>query len=159
MSSKTLCVWVRVAVLATAICGLVVCGYIVPFWGAETAHSSPELERYFLPWLILIWAAVIPVIAVLVFVWKVSTAIATESVFTAKTAKWIHASAVLLFCDVGLFFVGNIIFVQMQISHPGIFLLSLLVDILGVALAVLAAVLSRYITKAAELQDAMDGTI
>jgi hypothetical protein len=159
MSSKTLCTLVRVAAIATGICGFVVCGYLLPFWGAELAYSSPELTGYFWPWLIFLWMAALPVAAVMVLVWLVSTAIKTDQVFTAKTAKWIQTSALLLFSDVGFFFVGNIVLIFLEISHPGVFLLSLLVDILGVSLALLAAVLSRYITKAADLQEDIEGTI
>ena len=44
-------------------------------------------------------------------------------------------------------------------SHPGVFLLALLPDLLGVAVAVCAAALSHLIYKSARLQSDADLTI
>jgi len=159
MSSKTLCVWVRIAVIAVALCGLVLCAYLIPLWGVDIATANPEFENWYLPWLLFLWVVSLPCFSILIFVWKVSGAINREEVFSSKTARWIKISAVLLFADVGLFFIGNLTFWLIGMNHPGILLLSMLVDIFAIALAVLAAVLSRYITKAAVLQEENEGTI
>ncbi|MDR3289540.1 MAG: DUF2975 domain-containing protein [Peptococcaceae bacterium] len=159
MSSKTLCAWVRLAVVAVAVCGLILCGYVLPSWGAAIVRGTPEVASWYLPWLLFLWAAALPCFAILWLVWKVAGAIQRETVFTLRTARWIKSAAGCLFADVGFFFAGNVIFVLMGRSHPGILLLSLFGDILGVALAILAAVLSRYITKAAVLQEESEGTI
>lgn len=159
MSSKTLCVWVRIAVIAVTICGLTLCGYIIPSWGTDIVAANPEFGHWYLPWLIFLWIVSLPCFSILIFVWKVSGAIKQEQVFTLKTAKWIKISAVLIFADVGFFFTGNLTFLLLGMNHPGIILISLFVDIFAIALAVLAAVLSRYITKAAVLQEESEGTI
>jgi len=159
MSSKALCMWVRIAVIAVTVCGLILCGYLIPLWGADIATVNPGFENWYFPWLIFLWVVSLPCFSILIFVWKVSGAIKCEEVFTSKTANWIKISAVLLFADVGFFFVGNLVFWLIGINLPGVLLLSLLVDIFAIALAVLAAVLSRYITKAAVLQEDSEGTI
>jgi hypothetical protein len=82
-----------------------------------------------------------------------------DEVFTLTVARWIRTSAVLLFADVAFFFAGNLALFALKMSHPGIVLCSLLIDIIGIALALGAAVLSRYITKAAALQEESEGTI
>ena len=159
MSSKTLCNLIRFAVLATAACALFIALFIVPSWGLSIADANPEFSGWYLPWLIFIWIASIPCFAILIFIWKVSGAINRDEVFTIKTAKWIKTSAVLLFADAGFFFAGNILFLLLNMSHPGILLLSMVGNIFVIALALLAAVLSRYITKAAELQEVSEGMI
>lgn len=159
MSSKTLCYLIRFAVIATAACALFITLFIVPSWGSSIADVNPELSGWYLPWLIFIWIASIPCFAILIFIWKVSGAIKREEVFTIKTAKWIKTSAILLFVNAGFFFAGNILFLFLNMSHPGILLLSMVGDIFAIALALLAAVLSRYITKAAELQEVSEGMI
>ena len=159
MSSKALCNLVRAAVIATAICGVITCGLILPSIGANFAKANPEFAYCYLPWLIFLLAAAAPCFAVLVLGWKVATAIKREKVFTMQTARWIKAGAILLFCDVGFFFIGNIVLLFLNMSHPAVMLVSLFVDVFGVLLAVIAAVFSRYIAKAAGLQEEADGTI
>ena len=159
MPSKTLCYLIRFAVLATAACALFIALFIIPSWGISIVDANPEFSGWYTPWLIFIWIASIPCFAILIFVWKVSGAINRDEVFTIKTAKWIKTSAVLLFSDAGFFFAGNILFFLLNMSHSGILLLSMLGNIFVIALALLAAVLSRYITKAAELQEVSEGMI
>jgi len=65
----------------------------------------------------------------------------------------------LAFGDVMLFFCGNVLLLVFGMSHPGVFLLSLLPDLFGVALAVCAAALSHLIYKSASLQEDADLTI
>lgn len=159
MSSKTLCKMVRAAVIALAICGLFACGYILPTIGADLARDYPEFAHWYLPWLIFLLTVAAPCFAILALIWKVATAIKKEQVFTFSTARLVKISSMIMFCDVSFFFAGNVVFLLLNMNHPGIFLLSLFVDVFGVALAVAAAVLSRYLTKAAALQEEADGTI
>ena len=159
MPSKTLCKLARTAVIAVAMCGLAVCGYVLPVLGGNIARNNPALAYCYIPWLTFLWIAALPCFAILALIWKVSTAISREQVFTHTTAHLVKAGAVLLFCDVGLFFAGNVLFLFMNMSHPAVLLLSIFVDVFGLSLAVLAAILSRYLTKAADLQEEVDGTI
>lgn len=159
MSSKTLCAMVRTAVIAAAVCGLAVCCYFLPALGADIAKNNPEFAYCYLPWLLFLLAASLPCFAILGLVWIVSVAINKEQVFTVRTARIVKMSAILLLCDVGFFFCGNIAFLLLDMSHPSVLLISLFVDVFGVSLALLAAVLSRYLTKAAVLQEEADGTI
>lgn len=82
-----------------------------------------------------------------------------ETVFTFQTAKWVKTGAVLLLSDIVFLFVGNVVLLLLNMNHPGILLLSVIGDIFAVALALLAAVLSRYLTKAAVLQEESEGTL
>jgi hypothetical protein len=159
MSSRTLGNLIRVSVIAAAICGLFLCLYVIPSWGWSIIVTNPELSGWFWPWLIFAWLVALPCFAILVFVWKVSGAVIRETVFTFQTAKWVKTGAVLLLSDVVLLFVGNILLLLFNINHPGILLLSVIGDIFAVALALLAAVLSRYLTKAAVLQEESEGTL
>ncbi|MDR1821660.1 MAG: DUF2975 domain-containing protein [Oscillospiraceae bacterium] len=159
MSSKSLCRLIRLAVAASAVCGALLALWVVPEWGRAVAEANPEFAYCYVPWLSFIWLAAVPCFAVLVYIWRVSGAILRDEVFTLKTAGWIHKSAVILFADIGFFFAGNIVLLLLNMNHPGILLLSLLADIFASALALLAAVLSRYITKAAELQEVSEGMI
>ena len=153
MSSKALCGWVRAATIGVSACFLVLMGYVVPVL-LDSEHSPG-----YTPWLIFLWVCALPCFAVFACVWKVSGEIKREKVFTLRTARWVHTAAILLFADVGLFFIGNLVFIIIGLSRPGILMCSLLIDIFGVSLALAAATLSRYLTKAAVLQEESEGTI
>jgi hypothetical protein len=159
MSSKALCTILRAAVAAVAVCGLFACVYILPTEGAELAAFFPELAGWYLPWLLFLLIASLPCFAILALIWVISSAVKDDRVFSFKAARLVKLGALLMFGDVGFFFLGNVIFLLFNISHPGIFFMSLFVDVFGAALAVAAAVLSRYLTKAAALQEEADATI
>ena len=153
MSSKTLCGWLRAATIAVAVCFLILMGYVMP------VLLKSEFSPGYYPWLIFLWICALPCFAVFTCVWKVSGEIMREKVFTLRTAQWVHTGAILLFADVGLFFAGNLIYIAIGLSRPGILMCSLLIDIFGISLALAAATLSRYLTKAATLQEESEGTI
>ena len=159
MSSKTLRTLVRAAIIAVGLCGLAGAGLIIPSLGRDFIRSIPGYSYMFWPWMIFIWLLAVPCFAALVYVWKVSTAIGQEEVFSMKTAKWVSRSALLIFADVGLLFAGNAVFALLNMSHFSIILFSLIISIISMAIGALTAILARYITKAAALQEEADGTI
>ena len=159
MSSKTLCFLVRAAVIAVTLCGVAGCFYILPSVGTNLVLKYPGLAYCYYPWLIFIWIASIPCFTILAIVWIGSSAVVKEQVFTYQTAHKVKITAILLFSDVCFFIVGNIVFLLLGMSHPYILLIAFFADAFGVSLAVLAAVLSRFLTKAAVLQEEADSTI
>jgi hypothetical protein len=147
------------SVFAAAVCGLFLCVFAVPSFGNSMIQANPECSGWFWPWLIFAWLFSLPCFAILVFVWKVSDAVIHETVFTVKTAKWVKTGAVLLLSDTVFLFVGNVVLVLLNMSHPGVLLLSVIGAIFAVALSLLAAALSRYLTKAAVLQEESEGML
>ena len=154
-----LCRLMQLAVVAVSVCGIAVGFWIIPSWGKAIIGANPEFSAWYWPWLVFSWIVGLPCFAVLIFIWKVAVAIKQEAVFTLLTAKWIKTASILIFVDVAVFFCGNVLFVCLNMSHPGILLASMLADILAVSLGLLAAILSRYITKAAALQEVSEGMI
>ena len=122
--------------------------------------SNPEkYASAYWPWIIFLWAVAVPCLAVLIYIMKVSQAIERDKVFTNKTANWIKTSAILLFAGTGFFFAGNVVFLLLKMSDLKIFQLSIFASMFALALATLAAILSRYIVKAAVLQEESEGTL
>ena len=159
MSSNTLSNMIRAAVIAVTLCGIAGCLYILPSTGTNLAVKNPGLAHCYYPWLIFLWIAAIPCFAILIVVWKVSSSVKQEAVFTYKTARRVKISAVLLFGDTCFFIAGNTVFLLLGMSHPFVLLISLFIAAFGVSLAILAATLSRFLTKAAVLQEEADSTI
>lgn len=61
--------------------------------------------------------------------------------------------------DAGFFFVGNIVLLFLNMSHPVVVIASFGISFIGVAVAVVSAVLSYLVKKAAALQEQSDWTI
>lgn len=149
----------RISVIAAAVSGLFLCIFVVPSWGMNIIYVNPEFSGWFWPWLIFAWLVALPCFIVLLYVWKVSGAVSNDTVFTVTTAKWVKMGAILLLSDAAFLFIGNVALLLFNMNHPGILLLSIVGDIFIVALALLAAILSRYIMKAAVLQEESEGML
>lgn len=159
MKQSSLSRWLKFAILCLAVLGLLVYGLVLPFYGLSIAGANPEMANRFWPWLILFWLTAVPCYAALVLGWKIASDIGQDRSFTEANAlrmKWISNLAL---GDVLLFFLGNFLLLFGNMSHPGVFLLSLLPDMLGVAIAVCAAALSHLIYKSARLQQDADLTV
>ena len=159
MTSKTLRILVRTAVVFLTICGAAVCFYFLPAVGSELAARFPEYEHSYYTWLIFLWIAAAPCFAFLFLIWKLSAVMRRNLVFTHKTARMVKTSAVILFGDVAFFVAGNIVLLLIGMNHPLVLLLSIIIAMFGLVLGVMVAMLSRYLTKGAVLQEEVDSTI
>lgn len=159
MEQKGLAIWLKIILVGVGICGLVVYFVVFPSYGESLVNDYPEFANRFWPWLIFLWISGIPCYAVLLFGWKIATNIGRDQSFSNANAKYLKWIAWLAAGDGIFFFVGNIIFLFTNMSHPGVALFSLLVVFAGVAVAVASAVLSHLVQKAAVLQEQSDFTI
>lgn len=159
MTQSTLSKWLKIAIAMMGLCILVVYGWLVPNYGQGLVAANPEMAYCYWPWLVLITMTAIPICVALVLGWKVADGIGKNQSFTRKNAKHLKSIALLAMIDVGVFFVGNILFMFLNMNHPAVLLLAMLVCLVGIAIAVAAAVLSRLISKAAQLQVESDLTI
>lgn len=159
MEQKGLAIWLKIILVGVGICGLVVYFVVFPSYGESLVNDYPEFANRFWPWLIFLWISGIPCYAVLLFGWKIATNIGRDQSFSNVNAKYLKWIAWLAAGDGIFFFVGNIIFLFTNLSHPGVALFSLLVVFAGVAVAVASAVLSHLVQKAAVLQEQSDFTI
>ena len=157
---KSISIWMKVLIIGFAICGIAVFGFGLHEIGVSFAENLGEpYGDYVLPWEILFWVTAIPCYIVLVICWLVSNRIKKDLTFSNENARHFKWISILAGVDTVIFFVGNFIFLFLNMSHPGIFLVSLVVDFVGFAIAVGAALLSRLISKAAQLQDEIDLTV
>ena len=67
--------------------------------------------------------------------------------------------SILAALDSLYFFAANVVFMVINMNHPGVFLISLIVVFIGVAVTVAAAALSHLVRKAAEIQQENELTI
>jgi len=155
MSSKKLCVCVRFAAAIAAVCGLLMLLWLYCIIGAVEIIDKPAVFA----WRAAVTVAALPCFGVIVCMWAVSNAVSRDEVFTPRTAHLIERAATLLFADAPFVLVANVIMFLWERSHPSVLLISGVATLVLVALGLLAAVLSRYIAKAAELREDSEGTI
>jgi hypothetical protein len=159
MEQKTLSKWLKLILLGMGICGLAVYLVVVPSFGDSLRSQYPEFAGRYWPWLIFIWVSGIPCYAVLVLGWRIAANIGRDASFSLENARFLRSIAVLAALDAAYVFLGNLAMLFLDMSHPGVVLLSLLVVFAGAAVAVAAGALSHLVRKAALLQEENDLTI
>ena len=159
MEQKSLSKWLKLILLGMGICGLAVYLMVVPSFGDSLCSQYPEFAGRYWPWLIFIWVSGIPCYAVLVLGWRIAANIGRDASFSLENARFLRSIAVLAALDAAYVFLGNLAMLFLDMSHPGVVLLSLLVVFAGAAVAVAAGALSHLVRKAALLQEENDLTI
>lgn len=159
MEQNSLSKWLRLVLVGLGICLLMVYLFIIPSYGRSLVYQYPEFSNRYWPWLIFLWVTGLPCYTALYFGWKISTSIGMDRSFSLSNAKLLKWISWLAAGDSVFFFIGNVILLLFNMSHPGVALLSLLVVFAGIAVAVAAAALSYLVQKAAVLQDQSDWTI
>lgn len=159
MEQKHLSNWLKLILVGVGICGLIVYALAVPMYGVSLRSQYPEFSNRFWPWLLFIWVSGIPCFMVLYYGWKISTNIGNDQSFTDQNASLLKTISVLAALDAAFFFVGNIVLLFLNMSHPGVLIASFVIVFVGVAVSVAAAALSHLVKKAAVLQEQSDWTI
>ena len=159
MEQKTLSRWLKVILVGVGLCGLVVYGAVLPLYGQSLVASNPEMANRYWPWLIFLWATGVPCYIALVIGWKIAANIGLDRSFSEENARYLKRIALLAAGDTVFFFVGNLVLLFANMSHPGVVLGAFLVVFAGVAVSVAAAALSHLVLKAAQLQEQSDLTI
>lgn len=159
MKQKLLLFWLKLFLIVIAICGLALFAFVLPDFGLRIKVANPEFSHCFWPWLIFLLISGIPCFAVLVLAGKILSAIEKNMAFTMQNAALLRGIAILAAADTAFFFVGNLVFLFLNMNHPGIVLMSLAIDFAGLTVAALFAVLAQLVKKAAELQEQSDLTI
>ena len=60
MRQKELEKWLKIVIIAVALCGLVVCAVAIPWIGHVLIASDPQLSDMYIPWLVLFIISAIP---------------------------------------------------------------------------------------------------
>lgn len=159
MEQKTLARWLKTAVVLVGLCGLFVYAVVLPLCGQTLVGQEPDHAYCYWPWLIFLWVTALPCFGVLGLGWRIAGNIGRDRSFSEENARCLKYAAVLAAFDAALFFVGNVVYLFLNMSHPGVTIASLAVSLGGVAVSVAAASLSRLVKKAALLQEQSDLTI
>ena len=159
MEQKNLARWLKWIIAGVGACGLM--GYlsIVPGYGQSLIRRFPEFSSWYMPWLIVILITAVPIYIALFYAWKIADNIGKDNSFSYENAEALRRMARLAIVDVAYFFIANLVMTFLGMNHPGVVLLSFVVDFAGVAAAVCFAALSHLVLKAAKMKEENDLTI
>lgn len=158
MTQAKLANLLKLICIGLGIIGAAVYFYVLPTVGQDWAGDTGCVSAFW-PWLLFLWGTGIPCYASLWQFWGVCSEIKADNSFSEENAVRMKNISLLILGDVGYFFAGNIVFLVLNMNHPGIFLVSLAIDVVGVGIGIAAAALSHLVYKAAILKDENDLTI
>ncbi|MDO4332322.1 MAG: DUF2975 domain-containing protein [Eubacteriales bacterium] len=148
MKRTSLSGWLKFSIADIGICVLILYALVIPMLGQAVAYAENGVYDYcYRPWLIFLWMTAIPVFIALAFAWKAAVNIGTNQAFSHSDAKLLKGISALAAGDSAFFFAGNIVLLFLNMNHPGIVLLSLLIVFSGIAVAIAFGVLSRLISR------------
>lgn len=159
MSQKSLSKWMKVILFMFGLCGIAIFGLVTPVIGIDLKNEYPEFAYAFIPWLVFILIMAVPCYTVLVLGWKIASSIGNDNSFSTSNAKRLKYVSVLSLVTSIYFFAGNVVFLLLNMNHPGILLASLFITFIGIAISAASAILSYLVKKAAKLQEQSDWTI
>lgn len=159
MKPKTIAVLMRIILIGFALCGIGLLAVAFPSLGMSLVYDNPEFSFAYVPWMTLLCVCAAPCYAILVLGWLIAGNIARGNAFSIADSKLLKAIAVIAGADSLLFLLGNIIYLFLNMNHPGVLLMSLFVVFVGAAVAVASAALSSLTSRAADIQDENSLTI
>lgn len=151
MEDKRMALWLKLVLVGTAICAVVVYGALLPAAGRFVVAEYPEAESCFWPWMIFLWATALPGIGIWALGWCIAGNIGAHRAFCSDNAVYLARIALLAGGDGVFFLVGNLLFFALGMHHPSPAIFSLMAVFAAAAVAVAAAVLSALTRRAAGL--------
>ncbi len=159
MEQRAFARWLKVILIGVGLCGLAACALAAPMYGLSLTAQYPEFSNRFWPWLVFLWLTALPCFAALWLGWRIADNIGHDRSFCVENAAALKKITRLAAGDSLFFFLGNVALLLLNLSHPGVVLMSLAAVFAGVAAAVAAAALSHLAYRAADLQQQSDLTI
>lgn len=153
MNQQEMARWLKVILAVAGLIGLALCFLVLPLLGKELAAQAPELSALYYPCLIYLWAAGVPVFAALGIGWKICSAIAADQSFCRQNARRLSRISKLAFVEFLFWVAGAALLLCLNLLHPSILLMGLLIAFLCIAASVAAAALSHLVEKAAALDE------
>ena len=138
MRQKELEKWLKIVIIAVALCGLVVCAVAIPWIGHVFIASDPQVSGMYIPWLVMFIISAIPCYVILYLGWRVAVNIGKDRSFSMENARHIKLASKIILFDALYFFVVNICMWRIYVNHPGV--------ILALVFIVFACVVASVVT-------------
>ncbi|MCQ2471648.1 MAG: DUF2975 domain-containing protein [Clostridia bacterium] len=158
MSQKKIARWLKVMLV---VMGLLAFGILSALSLIFLVSEVEEIHAIQVPWLAFIWTTAVPLIPALLYSWFTVSDVGKGKAFCFDNARRLHGISLCAAADAAWVFIGNAImlFGRPGMSHPIVFILSMVVVCIGISIAICAEGLSQLIKNAAALQEQSDLTI
>ena len=114
---------------------------------------------FYYAWTGFIWASAVPCYFALLFAVRVARKMGKGEAFSRATAQDINRFALCALVDACFVLAVNVVFLFLGLSHPGIFLFFILIELFGAAVYILFRILASYVLQAASLREEQEMTI
>lgn len=160
MRKSTILIISQVGIIIFALAGIAMCA-AYPFMIAMTTGLMfrPDASEYsvFYIQLIFYWLTSLPCFFILGIAWKITNLVKTDEIFSKKTARLLKISAVILFCDILAFLIGNLIFLFLEWN--GFAIVHFTISTVGVVVALFLLVMMHFVESASLLKEETEGII
>lgn len=158
MNEKLLSALTRFAIVLIGICGVLTCLFWIPIsMGKGTLHNIPWETAEFWVQYVFHWLVSLPCFVLLMIAWRVTSNMNKGKLFLAKNASYVNYATIILTADIVAFLIGNVIFAILGWSSW--LILYVLVAVTGLVISIFMYILSKYLMRAAVLQEECDLTV
>ena len=159
MKRERLATWLKCIVVAAGLMLLALLGFFLPLIGWEMAQALPQLAWLYWPCLLWSWVLGLVIYFALGLFWRICTRIGRDNSFCRENAKALYHISQLALLDTVLGFLLLVFLGVFAPLHPTVVFGFALLILVGLAVAVAAALLSRLVEKAAKLKEENDLTV
>ena len=159
MEKKETGKWLKVIIMAAALISLVLTGIIAPLLGKEALITNPELSYLYWPSLIFIWITAIPLFVSLYLFYLISKEIMRDNPFHEKNSARLKLVSRLALLESGLYLIALITLMFLGAFHISLLLIIIFVMFIGLAMAVITAILAHLVDKARRIEAENELTI
>jgi len=126
---------------------------------AMYGEIGPMYYTIYYAWEGFFWATAVPCYFALWFAVRVARKMGKGEAFSRATAKDINRFAMCALIDAVFVLVVNVVFLFLNLSHPGIFMFFMLIELFGAAVYILFRILAAYVLQAAKLREEQELTV
>ena len=159
MDNKRLAYLLKAIIIFLSLMGFGFFAAGVPFFLSLFVEAYPEFGGIFLPWLIFLIVAAVPLYVILGLGITVSNEIGRDNSFCMHNVKCLNGVAFCLIAESVYFFAGNTVLWLLNMNHPLIVLLSLVLSLFAASIAFAVKILAHLIEKAVKLREENEAII
>lgn len=159
MQRKSLAVLLKAIVLFILLIGATLYAYMIPAMLSAAAETNEILAENLTAVKLAVLPTALPIALALFAFWGICTDIARDDSFSEKNGKRLMLISFCAIADTAYCFIFCVYLALSKMLRPLTFFATLIVILLGIALAVASALLSHLTQKAKSLKDEADLTV
>lgn len=166
MNEKKIAWLLRIAIICIGLFGIAVCAFWWPFSISLTSEVGLAYDKADVTvaetvefWVQFIFyeAVSIPCFVILIIAWLVTIRISRGKFLDLNTCRLINIAAKILYIDLIIFLIGNVIFRILEWNVYAV--VYYLLAAVGLAMAICMTAVSYYVRKSAQLKEETEGLI